>query len=411
MLRQENSVQLGNSTVASQSIECGTSIASHKPLVIVLSGSNHCSTCLRVTTLKHCAKCKEIAYCSISCQKTGWIDACHKAWCGKEADDWTDDERLIARLGYIMQIPGTEQRIFEGLLESNDCDISMRIADRIAAKTGFLKCNIRCWARKNLRNSFTILDDCFREIGLGVYPSASANYNHSCWPNAIYFFKGRDLVIKAIRDLEPNTEIQIAYLDIRKPEQERKTYLKEVYSFDCICEACEGFGWMRGLGELRRTADSQDRMIGNIDNYLTLARLSIDNILENRTNISFDWLSLEINQFSSVPQLFNYMAIRLCSEAFEDSLEQQDWPKATKYGLLVLNFYLHVLPFGYPVTGIFAGDLCAVMFNERHLQKTGEDISFMKRIVEFARWNLQKTIGGSLLDNVDIVMEELDKLT
>ncbi|EFA82935.1 SET domain-containing protein [Heterostelium album PN500] len=87
------------------------------------------------------------------------------------------------------------------------------------------------------RNCFGLwknYEECF---GLAIYLEASL-FNHSCYPNAARVQRGRSIDIIAIRDIEPNEEICISYLNITNGSHERKDHLKNNYLFDCVCIRC-----------------------------------------------------------------------------------------------------------------------------------------------------------------------------
>lgn len=46
-------------------------------------------------------------------------------------------------------------------------------------------------------------------VGLDVF---SSSINHSCAPNAHYFFGGRELRVRSLRSIRPNEEIQKSYM-------------------------------------------------------------------------------------------------------------------------------------------------------------------------------------------------------
>lgn len=73
--------------------------------------------------------------------------------------------------------------------------------------------------------------------GIGVYALASS-INHSCRPNAVVSFKGRELTIRAIRQIQSGEEITISYTDQLKSTWSRRLQLLRHYYFICHCERC-----------------------------------------------------------------------------------------------------------------------------------------------------------------------------
>ncbi|XP_076651451.1 SET and MYND domain containing, class 5 [Halictus rubicundus] len=78
--------------------------------------------------------------------------------------------------------------------------------------------------------------------GSGLYALQSA-INHSCVPNAIveFPFSNNVLVLKAIRNIQPEEEICISYLDECDQERSRHSRqkaLRSLYLFVCRCDKC-----------------------------------------------------------------------------------------------------------------------------------------------------------------------------
>ncbi|XP_006608248.1 SET and MYND domain-containing protein 5 [Apis dorsata] len=78
--------------------------------------------------------------------------------------------------------------------------------------------------------------------GSGLYILQSS-VNHSCVPNAIVEFpySNNVLVLKAIRDIHPEEEICISYLDeccLERSRHSRQKALNSLYLFQCYCNKC-----------------------------------------------------------------------------------------------------------------------------------------------------------------------------
>ncbi|GAM20696.1 hypothetical protein SAMD00019534_038710, partial [Acytostelium subglobosum LB1] len=90
---------------------------------------------------------------------------------------------------------------------------------------------------KSTRNCFGIwknYEECF---GLSMYCTASF-FNHSCYPNAARLQKGRSIEIVALRDIEPNEEVTICYINVTLRQCDRRTLLSDCYYFVCGCQRC-----------------------------------------------------------------------------------------------------------------------------------------------------------------------------
>ena len=71
--------------------------------------------------------------------------------------------------------------------------------------------------------------------GLWYYPSL---FNHSCIPNCYHFGFGDILIIIALNDIDPNTELFISYFYNDMLYDQRQKYIKDCYGFECNCELC-----------------------------------------------------------------------------------------------------------------------------------------------------------------------------
>ncbi|CAH1168510.1 unnamed protein product [Phyllotreta striolata] len=80
-------------------------------------------------------------------------------------------------------------------------------------------------------------------IGVAIYPKV-ALFNHDCYPAVTRYFKGKDIVITAVRPLHPNDTVAENYGPIfsRKTLQDRQRILSSRYWFKCECNACT-FNW------------------------------------------------------------------------------------------------------------------------------------------------------------------------
>lgn len=87
-----------------------------------------------------------------------------------------------------------------------------------------------------------VVDVFLNNEGSGLYVLQSS-INHSCVPNAIVEFpySNNVLVLKAIRDIHPEEEIYISYLDERfleRSRHSRQQALSSLYLFHCYCTKC-----------------------------------------------------------------------------------------------------------------------------------------------------------------------------
>lgn len=57
-----------------------------------------------------------------------------------------------------------------------------------------------------MTNGFGMCDAEMQNIGVGLYPSASL-LNHSCQPNCVAVFAGKDMLVRAVRDIPSGGEV------------------------------------------------------------------------------------------------------------------------------------------------------------------------------------------------------------
>ncbi|KAJ7583413.1 hypothetical protein C8J56DRAFT_953967 [Mycena floridula] len=75
-------------------------------------------------------------------------------------------------------------------------------------------------------------------LGFGVYVSSSY-YNHDCSPNVRKERVGRSMFFYSCRDIEPDEELCISYIDVKDSAEQRREQLSKSWYFDCICQRCK----------------------------------------------------------------------------------------------------------------------------------------------------------------------------
>ena len=81
-----------------------------------------------------------------------------------------------------------------------------------------------------------------KKIGVGLFPTLSRSFNHSCEPNAVFENVRLRLFVRLITDVRRGEEITISYLnddEKRKKREYRREMLRMQYNFDCDCVKCE----------------------------------------------------------------------------------------------------------------------------------------------------------------------------
>ncbi|XP_055344631.1 histone-lysine N-methyltransferase SMYD3-like [Paramacrobiotus metropolitanus] len=85
-------------------------------------------------------------------------------------------------------------------------------------------------------NSFDIRDQYLRRLGEGFYFEA-AKFDHSCLRNALFFFDGLTLVIRAIEDIPDALKVRVSYIELFTTTNIRQKNL-EWFFFRCNCPMC-----------------------------------------------------------------------------------------------------------------------------------------------------------------------------
>lgn len=76
-----------------------------------------------------------------------------------------------------------------------------QLGDELMGRVVRLFCRVNC-------NAFTICDDANAPVGIGLFPRG-ALFNHSCTPNCVVSFRGREMVVHAVRNLSPGDELTV----------------------------------------------------------------------------------------------------------------------------------------------------------------------------------------------------------
>ncbi|KAF8336986.1 uncharacterized protein EI90DRAFT_2910914 [Cantharellus anzutake] len=100
----------------------------------------------------------------------------------------------------------------------------------------------------------------------GIFP-VTARLNHGCSRafNVVYHWREEkhELVVHALRDIEPGEELLTTYTDTKKPRAVRREYLSQHYHFQCNCAVCS-------LPD-NESQKSDDRLVRYAENRLALS--------------------------------------------------------------------------------------------------------------------------------------------
>lgn len=223
---------------------------------------HRCWNCLveSTTSLSRCSGCKTAHFCSKQCLLNGWPD--HKPECKAFKASKTVPAKSVRMLGrictrYLLDVKNPEKmdvtRPITALCShiddiKNDENAMQRYFDTAAKLKQF-------YAKKYLPDDTIIFWlDCIcqintvaiqtgdnrKSIGTGLYLGFSA-YDHSCIPNALYFFKGSKveiILLDEALDIHDTSKVFIEYVDLLQPRKSRREQLKGRWYFECECERC-----------------------------------------------------------------------------------------------------------------------------------------------------------------------------
>jgi hypothetical protein len=82
-------------------------------------------------------------------------------------------------------------------------------------------------------------------VGVGIYSTASF-MNHDCRENTIIEFRGKEIRVKASRNIKKGEEITTRYLPVYKNRKSRMEEFRH-WNFKCTCELCLLVGDSRDL--------------------------------------------------------------------------------------------------------------------------------------------------------------------
>ncbi|KAI9291723.1 SET domain-containing protein [Neoconidiobolus thromboides FSU 785] len=195
--------------------------------------------------LKQCSNCKKVKYCSKECQLEDWKKA-HNKECKKIKGKDKLLEASILLLNRLLQLDEDKKGQFYELIyhDLNTKDkqeygkLSLMSSSFIDIKKEFSNPIeiLETWSRIKF-NCLTINDEEQVNLGLGCYFIASL-INHSCINNTTVGFMGTRLVLKALKDIQPEEEITISYLEPGLPYSIRKSRLLDNFYFECKCNLC-----------------------------------------------------------------------------------------------------------------------------------------------------------------------------
>ncbi|KAK6338245.1 hypothetical protein TWF730_002317 [Orbilia blumenaviensis] len=268
----------GRGVFASDTIPAGSEILSVTDPLICIPDEAHLDTCCHYcmaeatdeassvnqafrppVKLSYCLGCRVVKYCSKACQTTDWKQKAHKYECVIYKAQYPRvlpvTARAILRIAkhFLSETPGSSTIGGIGALKTHAENFAKMGGDRwemanltakataefskVSKQVSFEPEFLRDMYCKLLVNSASTVTQTFDPVGLCL-AYQGAMFNHSCDPNAIMVFDGRQFSIRSLKELPKDTEITISYIDNLMARKERRAELKSRYFFDCFCSLC-----------------------------------------------------------------------------------------------------------------------------------------------------------------------------
>ncbi|XP_024635098.1 histone-lysine N-methyltransferase ASHR1 isoform X3 [Medicago truncatula] len=297
----------GRSLFTTRDFHPGDVIISQEPYVCVPT-QKRCDGCFSTTNLSKCSRCQVVWYCGTPCQKSEW--KLHRLECqalsrldsnkrksvtpsirlmlklylrrklqdqkiipSTAMDNYKLVEALVARILFIIVVLSSRAMIVEFSLLTNMSvvivlfntyfheDMSDIKEEQLVlyAQMANLVHLILQWPEINIKeianffskfacNAHTVCDSELRPLGTGLYPVVSI-INHSCLPNSVLVFDGREASVRALQHIPKGTEVLISYIETAGSTVTRQKALREQYLFQCVCPLCSKVGQYEDVRE------------------------------------------------------------------------------------------------------------------------------------------------------------------
>ncbi|XP_078413522.1 histone-lysine N-methyltransferase SMYD3 isoform X2 [Cetorhinus maximus] len=382
----------GEGLKASRSVPPGQLLYSASPYTCIPSKKARGSVCehcfSRAESLLRCSQCKMARYCNATCQKLAWAD--HKRECKCLRSIYpkvpTDMTRLVARIIFklLTGSPCSSEELYSvSDLQSNIKQMSEEMKGSLGQLTVMLQFYIQEEIQDTSQlppglnllhlfgqvtcNCFTISDGEMQEIGVGLYPSMSL-LNHSCDPNCVIVFEGKQLQLHAVRQIQADEELTISYIDVMATSQERRRQLEKQYCFACDCRRCE----------------IADKLITDWEEIMDICQALLD---KNR---------------DVLPDTNLYLS-KMLDAAMDACIQLARWEDALSYGMRTLHSYQLYYAGPHPVRGV---QLMRVGKLQHHQGKLKQALDTLKQAFDI----LKVTHGRehSLTGNLKQVLAECE---
>eukprot|EP00644_Phytophthora_capsici_P005133 jgi/Phyca11/96394/e_gw1.1.416.1 len=258
----------GRCAVASVALRAGSCVLRTAAVCAVSVSS--CGWCFTPQiALSRCTGCRVARYCSRKCQQLDWAQ--HRlecsAWRSVPAVKTLPTVLLVSRLAFKLFLSSgidqeernsvlklrhhledtstAKRQQFQEmtalvllLLSRYKGDKKLLIPSLESLQSDVEEEILKLFGRVNC-NVFSLANDVTNEaVGIGLFPNG-ALFNHDCDPNCVVSFKGREMQVHVVKDVQEGQELTVSYIELLQSTTSRQAELKGSYFFDCECTRCQ----------------------------------------------------------------------------------------------------------------------------------------------------------------------------
>ncbi|XP_070847865.1 histone-lysine N-methyltransferase SMYD3 isoform X2 [Chaetodon trifascialis] len=327
----------GNGLRATGRLRRGELVYSAEPLGCCVSNKlvrdvcHHCFT--RHQTLLRCSQCKTARYCNITCQLSLSKSSSEELYTLEEHES------------HLSSVSEEKKQGLSQLASMLELYLQQEVPDLAQDMTSALPPSCReplSLIAKVTCNCFTISDGELQEIGVGLYPSLSL-LNHDCRPNCVMVFEGTKLQLRAVRDINPEEELTISYIETLSLTEDRQRQLEDQYHFTCRCQHCD-------------SRDKEKLMLSGGESSWRLLKEALPRLeglkAESNWQILLESCSRLLSTVGGDVPNENLYKLRMTDMALDASIHLEHWEEAVGYGEKTLPVYRQYYPDPHPVHGV-----------------------------------------------------------
>ncbi|KAE8991519.1 hypothetical protein PR003_g21900 [Phytophthora rubi] len=427
----------GRCAVASVRLQAGACVL--RTSAVCAMSSSSCGWCFSPqNSLLRCAGCRKARYCSRACRQRDWPQHRREcaAWRSIPAATASPTVLLVSRLSarlflgsqvdqeekndvlklrdHLAEHTELKRRQFSDMTQLVLLLLSRYKAEKKEEIAGFDELQrdleteiLKLFGRVNC-NAFSLANDVTNEaVGIGLFPDG-ALFNHDCDPNCVVSFKGRQMQVHVVRDVEVDEELTVSYVELLQSTKARRTELKESYFFDCGCKRCQAS--MEGKSEE--------------DWYLDGVRCSDKNcdgvVVEASVNVELVAMCKQCNTTRSMEAITAYERDLESLVILKEDSEASKWEKyQRKWEIVTDRLRLH--PRNTRVAAI-AREIGNFLLDATSAELRSQALRFLLAELDAVEWVLPKTklpsrgllhfqIGKLLFDEVNAPLCALSRVS